>query len=111
MLPPWFVDEEKSFFNELYYAIDDELRTTTTNPHTRYSINTIIRGGEVVIKVEDDKSFMTMFSYNSNAEDIIILGVTPIISKSLQVSYPPEMKKWTKMKRLMKILMKKMKKI
>ena len=90
LLPPWFVDEEKSFFYELYCVIDDELRTKTIDPHTRYSINAINRGGEVVIKVEDDKSFMTMFSYNSNAEDMIILDVTPIISKPLQVSYPPE---------------------
>ena len=89
LLPPWLVDEEKSLFYELYYLISDELRTPTTDPHTRYSINAIIWGGEVVIQVDDDKSFRTMFSVNLNTEDVIILDLTSIISKPLQVSFLP----------------------
>ena len=46
LLPPWLVDEDRSFFHEMYCWISDELRTPTSNPHTRYSIDAIIRGGE-----------------------------------------------------------------
>ena len=90
LLPPWLVDEDRSFFHELYCWISEELTTPTSNPHTRYSIDAIIRGGEVIMQVHDDKSLMAMFSINSNAEDVIVLDVTPIIYEPLQVRYPSE---------------------
>ena len=66
----WFITIFKLgvviYYCHLYCWISDELRTPTSNPHTRYSIDAIIRGGKVIMQVDDDKPMMAMFSANSN---------------------------------------------
>ena len=58
--------------------------------NVRNEFRAIIRGGEHVVQVHDDKSLMIMFSLNSNAKYDIVVQVMEIPTVPLQVMYEDE---------------------
>ena len=78
------------FFLFFVSTIRDELYGPTGGMNVRNEFRTIIRGGEQVVQVQDDKSLMIMFRLNSNAKDDIVVQVVKIPTVPLQVMYEDE---------------------
>ena len=76
--PVFGLDDDTSFFLFFVSTIRDELYGPAGGMNVRNEFRAIIRGGEHVVQVQDDKSLMRMFRLNSNAKDDIVVQVMEI---------------------------------